>query len=629
MNELENESLTQQRDRAVRKLQEACEDINKLTRKLSQKGKALETSQKQLESTEQMRQDNDTLRRDIRSLENGRESLEHENASLREENDKLQSGQQELQEEIHSLRSDNDTLRRQHSSLLSENRSLRSSNQTLMTENEDLRENLDGVQNELDSARELVESLQQEVEEITQEKATLRQDNESLVKHNDQYFSENKILRRENAGFERTLNDLHDQNEKFREDAEIWRRQLEDQCGPVPTVKVPVASTPKDEEFTARLDEETEENMTSAFFLPDITVDTNASGAAENTETKEITEPQAFQHQNTKLSTIADVTEPTEKSVRASKSKKQAVLQRSSSNKMSKSNTSKVAFSNPETSDRSNKNASNMPNQKSKRRSTSQQSILKRTSFPSFNPFDDNEDTTGAFSADNTTQDHSVALTVTNGTKSRKETKSEEQSHRTADITNQSNKTKETTGPVLSKDARRVLDGLCGHNCRNCTVCSRISSHRSIISTSELSTGKKRVVIPRPIPVTDRNLGEDCTMRPLSHPGHALAMVIKGLEDEEQHLKLEHSRLQTKYNASDSALGRREARRMEENLAALAKQISAKKDQIYMLHDVLEGQKAAGQAMTEEEIEMTVLNITGLTVRDVTGGSETWEGIMT
>ncbi|KAK2136297.1 centrosome localization domain of PPC89-domain-containing protein [Fusarium oxysporum II5] len=55
LNEIENDSLAQERDRAVRKLQEACEDINKLTRKLSTKQKELETTHKQLESTEQIR----------------------------------------------------------------------------------------------------------------------------------------------------------------------------------------------------------------------------------------------------------------------------------------------------------------------------------------------------------------------------------------------------------------------------------------------------------------------------------------------------------------------------------------------------------------------------------------------
>jgi hypothetical protein len=106
-------------------------------------------------------------------------------------------------------------------------------------------------------------------------------------------------------------------------------------------------------------------------------------------------------------------------------------------------------------------------------------------------------------------------------------------------------------------------------------------------------------------------------------------MVIKGLEDESHHLQLELTRLQAKYNGTDKALGRRERLRMAEGIRTLLKQVEAKNDQIYSLYDVLEGQKAAGQAMSDEELEMTVLNITGMTVRDVTSGSEhlTWEGI--
>jgi len=150
------------------------------------------------------------------------------------------------------------------------------------------------------------------------------------------------------------------------------------------------------------------------------------------------------------------------------------------------------------------------------------------------------------------------------------------------------------------------------------------------MSSAEVARGKKRVIVSRPVPVTDRDLtAEDPTMRPAQSPGHALAMVIKGLEDEAQHLQLELSRLQSQYNSSDKALGRRERLSLAEGIRTLLKTLEAKNDQIYSLYDVLEGQKAAGQAMTEEEIEMTVLNITGMTVRDVTSGSEqlTWEGL--
>jgi len=94
-------------------------------------------------------------------------------------------------------------------------------------------------------------------------------------------------------------------------------------------------------------------------------------------------------------------------------------------------------------------------------------------------------------------------------------------------------------------------------------------------------------------------------------------------------MQLELSRLQAAYSGSDKAIGRRDRVALAEDIRMLLKRLEVKNDQIYSLYDVLEGQKAAGQAMTEEEIEMTVLNITGMTVRDVTSNSEnfTWEGI--
>lgn len=94
-------------------------------------------------------------------------------------------------------------------------------------------------------------------------------------------------------------------------------------------------------------------------------------------------------------------------------------------------------------------------------------------------------------------------------------------------------------------------------------------------------------------------------------------------------MQFELSRLQSKYNSSDKSIGKRDRVTLAESIRTLLKRLEMKNDQIYSLYDVLEGQKAAGQAMTEEELEMTVLNITGMTVRDVTGGSEqlTWDGI--
>lgn len=651
LNEIENDAVSQERDRAVRKLQEACEDINKLTRKLSTKEKELETTHRQLESTEQIRQDNDTFRRDLMSLKHGRDALELENTSLEAANKTLRQENESLKLEIESLRSGSNKTRQDQEALITENRSLRSNNKTLIEENEDLRENLDGAQHELDAAREEVETLQQEVQNHGQEKISLREDNESLVRHNEKYFSENKILRRENSGFERSIHDMHDENVKLKDEVEFLKQQL-DHCRPIPK-----------EDFSAQLDEETEENMTSAFFIPDITINTNDTNPVENTETKDLPELTA---QSTKLPTIPDVTEQetrnTTKRETTSHTETREIQHKSRSKSKSSSaktgQSQKVAFSIPEKS--SSKTSSNVANQGSKRRKdsqTSRRASSKGATVEEVDQFDENDDTTGLQSVDNTTQtqDYSIQLNVV--PKARKEFKTKEQKQATQDLTSQSQKSQHVrsqsrssqrhtvvseftadsirsvdkdTCATLSIDARRVLDDLCEHNCRNCTVCSRITSHRGILTSADLAVGKKRVTVSRPVPVTDRDIStEDHTMRPANSPGHALAMVIKGLEDESHHLQLELSRIQAQYNGRDKALGRRERISLAENIRALLKRLEAKNDQIYSLYDVLEGQKAAGQAMSEEEIEMTVLNITGMTVRDVTRGSDqlTWEGI--
>lgn len=624
INEIENDSLTQERDRAVRKLQEACEDINKLTKKLSVRERELETSQRHLETTENLRHDNDTLRRNLVSLKHGRDALELENAALREENDRL------LQD-ADPLRADAETLRRQYQTLLTENRTLRTTNQTLVNDNEELRESLEAVQHELVTVKEQVESLQVDLDTLKQEKTTLQEDNDSLVRHNDKYFNDNKILRRENSGFERSMHGMHDENAKLKDEIETLRQQL-DVCRPIPK-----------DDFSARLDEETEENMTSAFFIPDITMRTDESGVAENTDTNGLPALPELTNPHTKLSTIPDVTEEqTDKSIevtKASQSSKQAPQPRArSAPKESAQSQAKVAFSIPETSVRSSKSTSNLANQSSKRRSTSQSS-LKKTSYQDINSYPDDE-STGFQSRDNTqerlqlqedsshgrSRQHSVTI-QSNRSQHRH---SHSQSSHKRDSTLEKIGTKSMDScPALSPEARRILDDLCEHNCKNCTVCSRISSHRGILSSSELASGKKRVTVPRPVPVTDRDLPEDHTMRPARSPGHALAMVIKGLQDEVAHLQLELTRLQAAYNSTDGAVGRRERLSISASINDHLKRLDAKKDQIYSLHDVLEGQKAVGQAMSEEEIEWTVLSITGMTVRDVTSGSEqlTWEGI--
>jgi myosin heavy subunit len=181
--------------------------------------------------------------------------------------------------------------------------------------------------------------------------------------------------------------------------------------------------------------------------------------------------------------------------------------------------------------------------------------------------------------------------------------------------------------PVLSATARQVLDGLCEHhhNRGNCTICLRLASFDT------KSTSKKSVQIQKPIPVTKRPTSpvpyeEEVTLRPAVSPGLALATVLKGLEDELAHLKLKHSEVQKAYMEHDSSLGRRERKALKSEMDNILKKIEIKSDQIYALYDVLEGQAAAGQEMTQEmvDITMTVMSQHNL---DVEEEELPWEGI--
>ncbi len=184
--------------------------------------------------------------------------------------------------------------------------------------------------------------------------------------------------------------------------------------------------------------------------------------------------------------------------------------------------------------------------------------------------------------------------------------------------------------PCLSKDAKRVLDNLChDHDCRNCVVCARVVSHKheDDLATKNGPNKKRTIRVDRPIAASDRipalrTSGDEDqpTLRPARDPGVALAVVIKGLKDEEAHLEAALAKAQAQYNALDASVGRRQRKQLSVEIHRLMRQRDVKRDQIYDLHDVLEGQKANGQEMTAEDIEVTIMSVLS---RD-----ETWNGIV-
>ncbi|KAK1529129.1 uncharacterized protein CCOS01_06963 [Colletotrichum costaricense] len=673
INEVENNTLSLERDRALKKLSDACMQIGDLMDQLEIKGRELHETQDKLNATLEFTNQQEVFRQDKQS----HEVRSADNKALQEENQTIRKEQETLQQEMESLRTDNNSLRREQESLINENRSLRANARSLMSENEELRQTTTNAKEDLEAARDEVEALQVELHTMEQEKSTLKEDNDSLVRHNEKYFNENKILRRENSGFERSIHDLHDENMQLKEEIEFLKQQL-DHCRPLG----------KTDDFSVRLDkgvddEETEENMTSAFFMPDITID-----STQNSRVLDFTpEPKKIQRQATpgrKAAEIQDTTEQTDRSVNeldhTVQSQQSSVAaegrsKRRDSTHRAQDSTSqqKVSFSLPERLAASSKSksareksskASNTANKGSKRSISAQstpKSSFKGASLPDLDPFQADDEGNMQSPEHTQTQTHSMVIDMKTKSKKESRTVHQETTNTTRNLTSQSQKSSKSTTkpskdksitvdlitqggldhtsttdvkgncPALTSDARRVLDSLAGHSCKNCIVCTRIKAHRGTITSVDIAEGKKRVKISRPVAPSDqyKTLGtaaDDLTMRPSQPPGHALAKVIKGLEDELEHMKMEHAKMQARYDNHNPALAETKRKQLKTNIDANMNAQEVKNGQIYALYDVLEGQKQVGQDMSDEELDFTIFSITGLSVRDITD-QLTWEGI--
>lgn len=182
------------------------------------------------------------------------------------------------------------------------------------------------------------------------------------------------------------------------------------------------------------------------------------------------------------------------------------------------------------------------------------------------------------------------------------------------DITMQ-NPASATHDPVtLSSSAQRVMDETVQHKTNNCSVCKRVITDDTNHSYQGDRCDKKSITIPKPVPVSERMpepsvYNEEPTLRPSQPPALALATVLKGLEDELAHLKLQLAKYQNVYNRHDASISRRQRKSIYQKMESLLKEIDTKADQIYSLYDVLEGQKQDGHELTDEEVEVTLQNI--------------------
>ena len=165
--------------------------------------------------------------------------------------------------------------------------------------------------------------------------------------------------------------------------------------------------------------------------------------------------------------------------------------------------------------------------------------------------------------------------------------------------------------PELTEEARDILNGLAKHDGQNCTICKRAVSHDEYHEHG--ATAREAIKIPKPVPVSERMTKsspyqEEHTIRPAQAPGLALAVVMKGLEDELAHLKIELAQYQALYNGHDPALNKRKRKSVYHKIEALLQAVEVKADQVYALYDVLEGQKQDGHEISEE-VEITLQSV--------------------
>ena len=184
------------------------------------------------------------------------------------------------------------------------------------------------------------------------------------------------------------------------------------------------------------------------------------------------------------------------------------------------------------------------------------------------------------------------------------------------DITIRANTISTQGVPEMSKENKEVLEDLAQHDRGNCTVCK---------SNPNLNGPHNHTVtIPKPIPVSERvpvpgSYEEEPTIRPSQAPGLALATVIKSLQDEIAHLKIQLAKYQALHNGHDPALSKRKRKSVHGKIESLLQTIDVKSDQVYALYDVLEGQKQDGREISEQEVEITLqsvgINSAGLHLR--------------
>ncbi|KJR82171.1 uncharacterized protein SPSK_02992 [Sporothrix schenckii 1099-18] len=149
---------------------------------------------------------------------------------------------------------------------------------------------------------------------------------------------------------------------------------------------------------------------------------------------------------------------------------------------------------------------------------------------------------------------------------------------------------------------------ICKHNRVNCVVCCQNAGPVG-------ENAKVTVAVPRPIqpgqPTSSNTAGRrnDILPDPSMDPGSALAYVMKLLDDERRHLWMQILAMRKSGETEEALNDKQRPRRVLREAEELWNAYVLKVEQLNRLDDVLAGQRAAGQDMTREEIDVTITRI--------------------
>ncbi|KAI8955571.1 hypothetical protein F4801DRAFT_272091 [Xylaria longipes] len=544
--------------------------------------------------------------------------LTHHNTELEEQVSSLkarldQANRQISLNEIHnqSFAAERDEALQRVSDHVITIKRLQMRNDSITQQKLDLQEALKGAEEDLDSERALLESLHQKYEMVSEEKGLLKEDNLGLERHNETLFNNNKQLQQKNALLERENKNLQGNAAQLQEMVDELNKKMSQKTETRRYAQEPkgIMSSRGQSKLTKMTQNwESEDRFTVVSEASAKTIPSQMH-LSKNDDTRESDFTRESRHRYTqeskgsmpvtgksKLAKMAQIQEPGDRHTVMSE--------------MSAKTTSHTDLQMQDDY-------------------TQQIDLTREPQLDS-----DQENMTSALFIDDITLDSTRKSTRKQKTKG---TPSVRVLSPVLSITEPPTQTQQTTAgkqketvnsPVLTQSAKRVLNKIChDHECYNCMVCARIKSHRH---EANGKCGKKTVRVDRPVPVTDRvksqlstsayDYEEQPTLRPSQDPAIALAKVMKGLKDEERHIRTTMARKQAVYDECDAAVNKKLWKKLDAEIRVLRQRRDLKRDQIYDLHDVLEGQKANAQLMSEEAIDMTIMS--------VLSKDPTWNGIM-